>query len=106
MSKHTAAITKANANRTAQPGVIGSICDLLTAARDNNSPCEYSKLLIDLHKLHSDRAITGLAITLRAQLSRLPKQRGFGIDKFKYDGYRETYYAAAPDKQTKKRRAA
>lgn len=97
----TADASKANAKRTAQPGIISSIMHMLCDARDKQKPTTTAAMLASLSKKFADREVGGLQTTLRAQLSRLPHERKFGIAKQR-DGV-TVYYAATA---TAKRDAA
>lgn len=76
-----------------QPGVIKSIMDLLTKAKQSKKPITASGILEQLTKQFPDRKAEGMMVTVRAQLSRLPSEKEFAISK-KRDG-RVTLYAAA-----------
>jgi hypothetical protein len=85
--------SKANAAQTAQPGVIGSIIALLVDAKHKSTHYTFAYMHEQLQAQHPSRRASGLAITLRAQLSRLPVEKDVLISKQR-DG-RITKYAAA-----------
>ena len=76
-----AVASKANAERTAQPGIIAHIMNVLIAARDKKKPVTFAVVLASCEKAFPSRTATGMSVTVRAQLSRLPKQRRFPIVK-------------------------
>jgi hypothetical protein len=88
-----AKVSKANADTTAQPGVISTIMTLLTKAKASKKPVTSGELLDSLAKAFPDRKREGMIITVRAQLSRLPNEKDFAITKVR-DG-RVVRYAAA-----------
>lgn len=88
-----AARTKANAHTTAQPGIISSICNQLIAAKKAKQPVTAQQLLASLSKQFPTRTPAGMLVTVRAQLSRLPRERDFAITKTR-DG-RVVKYSAA-----------
>lgn len=76
-----AAHSKAAAHSTAQPGVIASIMQQLVAARKAKAPVTAAQILDVLCKQFAQRERSGMLITVRAQLSRLPRERDFAISK-------------------------
>lgn len=95
----TAAVSAASAERTAQPGIIATIMHLLCDARDAKRTTTSNEMLAELHKRFSGRAVGGLQTTLRAQLSRLPNERNFGISKTRDSGVVMHYAATATAKR-------
>lgn len=95
MKKLTAGQKSARNNRVFinRPGVISAIQDILEAARDKGKPLTVEQILSKLTRKFPDRDESGMEITVRAQLSRLPKEKKFAIDKTREDRY--TRYAAA-----------
>lgn len=85
--------TKANAQTTAQPGIISSICAQLTTAKQKKTAVTAQEILAALSKQFPTRAAAGMLVTVRAQLSRLPNEKGFEINKTR-DG-RVVKYSAA-----------
>lgn len=81
VQQHKAAHSKAAAHSTAQPGIIASIMQQLIAARKAKSPVTAAQLLDTLCKQFPQRERSGMLITVRAQLSRLPNERDFAISK-------------------------
>lgn len=100
-----AADSAANAERTAQPGIIATIMSLLCDARDNKKPTTTAEMLAALTAKFA-RPTAGLQTTLRAQLSRLPNERKFGIDKKRDTGVVVYYAAATGAKRDAKKLAA
>jgi hypothetical protein len=88
-----ASTSKANAKKTAQPGIIASIMQCLTDAKSAKKPLTAGEIHQKLTKLFPDREATGMMVTVRAQLSRLPNEKDFAITK-KRDGRVVTYSAA------------
>lgn len=78
--RKTAATSKANATKTAQPGIIAAIMLMLCEARDSKKPVTVVQMLDTLEKKFA-RPRNGLQTTVRAQLSRLPHERKFDITK-------------------------
>lgn len=78
--RKTAATSKANANKTAQPGIIAAIMSMLCDARDAKKPITVNGMLDKLETKFA-RPRSGMQVTVRAQLSRLPNERKFGIVK-------------------------
>lgn len=78
---------------TAQPGVIKLIMDTLTDAKKHKKGVTAGDILAKLTKAFPERQATGMMITVRAQLSRLPKERDFDIVKER-DGQVVRYRAA------------
>jgi hypothetical protein len=83
----------ANAQRNAQPGIIATIMQILLKAKDTKKPATVNEILDMLAKKFPDRPREHMAVTVRAQLHRLPDQKDFPIEKIR-DG-REMRYAAA-----------
>lgn len=79
--------------RFPRPGVIQEIVKILERARDRGTTVTTEQILTGLSHKFPDRDIEGMEITVRAQLSRLPAERGVGIHKER-DG-RIVRYAAA-----------
>lgn len=88
-----AVLCRQNAEKTAQPGIIASIMDELVLAKKKNSPVTTTEILAKLKKQYPDREEVGMLVTVRAQLSRLPNEKGFAIDKTR-DGRNVRYQAA------------
>lgn len=88
-----AVLVRKNADKTAQPGIIASIIEALDAAKKTKSMLTVDEIVEKLHKQFPNRPITGMATTVRAQLSRLPSEKEFKIKKLR-DG-RHVRYAAA-----------
>lgn len=82
-----------NAQRNAQPGIIAAIMQSLVKAKESKAPRSVDEILNDLVKRFPDRERGKMAITVRAQLHRLPFQKNFAIEKVR-DG-RCMRYAAA-----------
>lgn len=78
--RKTAATSKANATKTAQPGIISAIMFMLCEARDKKAPITVNGML-DKLEAKFERPRNGLQTTVRAQLSRLPNERKFGVVK-------------------------
>jgi hypothetical protein len=85
--------SKANAKKTAQPGIISSIMSCLTEAKASKKFLTAGEIHQKLVKQFPDREATGMMVTVRAQLSRLPNEKDFAITK-KRDGRVVTYSAA------------
>lgn len=102
----TAEQSKLDANRTAQPGIISAIMHMLCDARDNKKPTTSAVMLDSLHKKFATRAVGGLQTTLRAQLSRLPHERNFGIVKARAESGVVVYYSAAASAKRDARKVA
>lgn len=64
-----------------RPGVIAEIQHILEVARDKEKPLTTEQILTRLSKKFPDRDIQGMEVTVRAQLSRLPREKQFPIDK-------------------------
>jgi hypothetical protein len=77
----------------ARPGVIEEIKKVLNKARDNDKPVGVENILTHLSRKFPNRDEQGMEITIRAQLSRLPKEQDFGIEKER-DGRNVLYRAA------------
>ena len=92
-STATALRAQANADKTAQPGVIAAICTTLSDAKKSKDMLTVTMIVAKLSKIFPDRPEAGMTTTVRAQLSRLPREREFMITKTR-DG-REMRYAAA-----------
>jgi hypothetical protein len=94
-SKKTAGQKRAQSKRMfiPRPGVISEIQSILTKARDKGKMLTVEQILSQLARKFPERDEAGMEITVRAQLSRLPKERKFGIHKERNDRY--TTYAAA-----------
>lgn len=92
-SSATAIAAKANADKTAQPGVISGIITVLGTAKTQKKMLTVAEITQELVKMFPERPEAGMTTTVRAQLSRLPRERDFVITKTR-DG-REMRYAAA-----------
>jgi hypothetical protein len=88
-----AANSKSNAQKTAQPGIIASIMQQLTAAKTSKKAVTVNDILNTLHKQFPTRYVQGMHVTVRAQLSRLPNERDFAITKVRKG--RTVYYSAS-----------
>lgn len=100
--RSTANNSKANAQRTAQPGIIAALMHTLCDVRDAKRTITAAELLAKLSKQFASRPVGGLQTTMRAQLSRLPSERNFGIVKTR-DGVYTQYAAAASAKRDARR---
>src|SRR4051812_29762404 len=67
--------------RTTRPGVISDIMGELTKAKEKGTMVSTEQILSALARKHKDRDERGMLVTVRAQLSRLPREKGFDIDK-------------------------
>ena len=76
-----------------QPGVIKSIMECLTNAKAKKQRVTAAQIVEQLAKQFPDREASGMLITVRAQLSRLPSEKKFEISKMR-DGRVVTYQAA------------
>ena len=85
--------SKANAEQTAQPGVIATIISCLESAKKHKKLVTSGEILDVLCKTFPQRKREGMIITVRAQLSRIPEEKGIKITKVR-DG-RVVRYAAA-----------
>lgn len=85
--------TQANAEKTAQPGIIAHLMGALVTAKEKKVMMTVDEIVQQLVKKFPDREATGMQTTVRAQLSRLPKEKDFAINKQR-DG-RVVRYAAA-----------
>lgn len=88
-----AVLVKENATKTAQPGIIAGIINCLSDCKKAKAMMTVEEIVAVLHKQFPDRPIAGMTTTVRAQLSRLPKEKDFAI-KSKRDGRRVRYMAA------------
>jgi hypothetical protein len=88
-----AAKSKTNAAKTAQPGIIATIMETLVKAKEKKGVVTVNDILDTLVKNFPSRDRASMAITVRAQLSRLPREKDFDIKKVR-DG-RTVSYAAA-----------
>jgi hypothetical protein len=88
-----AANSKQNAETTAQPGIIAEIVTTLKKAKENGKPVTSKQILDHLAKKFPDREASGMMITVRAQLSRLPREKDLKIKKHR-EGRVVTYAAA------------
>jgi hypothetical protein len=85
---------KKNAEKSAQPGIISDIMTFLTQAQQHQKPLTVEELLAKLSAKHPKRDVAGMQTTVRAQLSRLPREKEFGIEKLR-DGRNVRYMAAS-----------
>lgn len=90
----TASNSKENAFHSAQPGIIAAIMHALIEARESGVGLRKEELLGILAEKFPTRPITGMSVTVSAQLSRLPFQRNFPIDKVRESGMKYTLYSA------------
>jgi hypothetical protein len=108
--KKAAAASKANAKKTAQPGIIAFIMETLIAAREQKKPVTANDILTRCAKKFPSRTAAGMSVTVRAQLSRLPYERKFDIVKQRgIEGAldnRTVYYAAGATAKPGARRVA
>lgn len=95
--KSTAVKAKSSKKATAvvgtQPGVIKSIMECLTNAKAKKQRVTAAQIVEQLTKQFPEREASGMLITVRAQLSRLPSEKKFEISKVR-DGRVVTYQAA------------
>lgn len=95
-AKKAAAASKTKASKqvvNTQPGIIASIQEVLTKAKQAKKPVTARDILAKLEQKFPDRKPEGMLVTVRAQLSRLPEEKKFAITK-KRDGRVTTYIAA------------
>ncbi len=77
-----------------RPGVITEIENILKKAGEQGRMVTTEQILQKLVKKFPDRDEQGMEVTVRAQLSRLPRERGLEITKER-DGRLVRYAAAA-----------
>jgi hypothetical protein len=77
-----------------KPGVIATLMSLLTAAKKTNKPRTAQELTDALAKAFPDREASGMAVTVRAQLSRLPSEKDFDIVKLRGEDDAKVRYMA------------
>jgi hypothetical protein len=96
VKKLTAGQKRARASREVirRPGVITEIENILRKAGEQGRMVTTEQILTKLAKKFPDRDIAGMEVTVRAQLSRLPRERGLEITKER-DGRLVRYAAAA-----------
>jgi hypothetical protein len=82
-----------NATSTAQPGIIATIMQILLNAKQTKKPVSAAQIIAQLSKQFPQRAVSGMGITVRAQLSRLPREKQFAIVRDKSANV--TTYSAA-----------
>lgn len=88
-----AAKSAAHAEQSAQPGVIASIMETLAHAKATEAMLTVNEIVGILQKKFPTRTAEGMTITVRSQLSRLPREKEFKVRKLR-DG-RVVRYAAA-----------
>jgi hypothetical protein len=83
-----------------KPGVIATLMSLLTAAKKTNKPRTAQELTDALAKAFPDREASGMAVTVRAQLSRLPSEKDFDIVKLRGEDDAKVRYMAQRSRKT------
>jgi hypothetical protein len=93
--KLTAGQRKAAERRIVQtrPGIISFIIGLLQTASERGHALTVEQILTKLARKFPDRDVAGMEVTVRAQLSRIPQERGIDIHKER-DGRVMRYMAA------------
>lgn len=76
-----------------RPGIISTIIDVLKKAGEKGKPVGVEQILTKLQRKFPERDLEGMEITVRAQLSRLPKEKKLNIEKTR-EG-RNVFYQAA-----------
>lgn len=88
--KHIARVERQVLGPGAEPkssrGVIAQIMVVLSDAKSNGTPVSADEILDKLCDTFPDRARAGMLVTVRAQLSRLPKEKNFQIKKSREGG--------------------
>lgn len=85
--------SRLNAETTAQPGIIADIMSILSEAKAQETMLTANGIGDKLAEKYPERKLSGMMVTVRAQLSRLPRERNFPIHKLR-DGHVKRYAAA------------